>query len=89
MTVHRVAGNYANLTSRAHDHQAADPEGAVDHDDLSAATLAAYVADDESAAYAGAPAALADAALRTDLNALRVAVENLRAAVEDLRTVHS
>ena len=49
-------------------------------------TLAAYTADDESAAYSSTPAALTDAATLVDLNALRTAYENLRAAFEDLRT---
>ena len=47
-------------------------------------TLGAYASDAESAAYAGVPAALADAATRDELNQLRAAYENLRTYVEDL-----
>ena len=49
-----------------------------------ARTLGAYASDAESAAYAGVPAALADAATRDELNQLRAAYENLRTYVEDL-----
>lgn len=44
-------------------------------------TLAAYTADDESAAYTGAADGEAKLA---DLNALRVAYENLRTSYADL-----
>lgn len=56
--------------------------------DLPAAisTFAVYVPNDQSVAYTGVPAALADAATRAELNILRAAVENLRAAYEDVRT---
>lgn len=50
--------------------------------------LAAYTADDESAAYTGIATGVGGTpyAAVTDLNALRVAYENLRAQVESIRT---
>lgn len=47
--------------------------------------LPAYTPDAEATAYTGAPAALADAALRTDLNNLRVAYEALRVSHDAMR----
>lgn len=54
-------------------------------------TLAAYTADNESAAYTGIDNAQAGSvyAQLTDLNALRTAYENLRAFVEDLAQHHN
>lgn len=54
-------------------------------------TLAAYTADNESAAYTGIDNAQVGTvyAQLTDLNALRVAYENLRAFVEDLAQHHN
>lgn len=50
------------------------------------ATFAAYVPDDQSAAYTSTPVALVNAATLTDLNTLRAAYEVLRLAYDDLRT---
>lgn len=49
-------------------------------------TLAAYTANNQSAAYTATPLALINAATLADLNILRVAYENLRVMVEDHRT---